>query len=274
MPRSSGKKDNAAAERKSFGWRGWLRVTVWTVAFAGMAWGGVEVRSFLRSDARFSLDCDPDLPSCVSLEIHGAKYASVPRLRSIFAKDFNSSIFKIPLDQRRRSLLSVDWVASAAVSRIWPNRIVVTVTERTPVAFARLPIAGSSRHFLALVDNDGALMALPAKAKFHLPLISGLTEIQSDADRAMRVRAMQHLLADLGSSAQDVAEVNAASIAEMRVIVQVEGRGVELWLGDQHYLSRFRNFLTHYTEIAKSSGEASVFDLRIDDRILARDSRQ
>jgi hypothetical protein len=50
----------------------------------------------------------------------------------------------------------------------------------------------------------------------------------------------------------------------------VEGRGVELWLGDQHYLSRFQNFLTHYTEIAKSSGESSVFDLRIDDRILAK----
>lgn len=268
MARPSSKQE--APQKRRFNWRIALRLTAWSLACAGLAWGGIEVRSFLQSDARFSLDCEPHRTSCASLEIHGAKNASVDRLRGVFVKDFNASIFSIPLDQRRRSLLAVDWVASAAVSRIWPNRIVVTVTERVPVAFARLPIASSTRNFLALVDSEGALMAMPTRARFHLPVLSGLSETQSDAERKVRVEAMQHLLADLGARAQDVAEVNAANTADMRVIAQVEGRGVELWLGDQHYLSRFQTFLTHYTEIAKSSGEASVFDLRIDDRILAK----
>lgn len=273
MARSSSRQDTGKLEpqkKARFNWRLALRLTGWSIACAGLAWGGIEVRSFLQSDARFSLDCEQHRTNCASLEIHGAKHASIDRLRSVFVKDFGGSIFSIPLDQRRRSLLAVDWVASAAVSRIWPNRIVVTVTERVPVAFARLPIAGSTRHFLALVDKEGALMALPSRSRFHLPVLAGLSESQSDAERKMRVDAMEHLLADLGSRAQDVAEVNAASIEEMRVIAQVEGRGVELWLGDQHYLSRFQNFLTHYTEIAKTSGESSVFDLRIDDRILAK----
>ena len=138
------------------------------------------------------------------------------------------------------------------------------------MAFARLSIAGSMRHYLALVDAEGTLMTLPSRSKFRLPVLSGLSESQSDAERKLRVKAMQRLLTELGPKAQEVAEVNAASVQEMRVVAQVAGRGVELWLGDQHYLRRFQNFLSHYPEISKSSGETAVFDLRIDDRILAK----
>jgi hypothetical protein len=50
----------------------------------------------------------------------------------------------------------------------------------------------------------------------------------------------------------------------------VNGQGVELWLGDQHYRSRYLNFVQHYRDIRLHSEQASVFDLRLDDRILAR----
>ena len=251
-------------------WRRWVRLTVWTLGFTGLAWGGMEVRSFLRADPRFSFECEAGSTACVSLEILGVKNSNLTRVRAVFGKDYGNSIFKIPLEERRRRLLGVDWIDTAAVSRIWPNRVIVTVTERTPVAFARLSIAGSMRHYLALVDAEGTLMTLPSRSKFRLPVISGLSESQSDAERKLRVKAMQRLLTELGPKAQEVAEVNAASVQEMRVVAQVAGRGVELWLGDQHYLRRFQNFLSHYPEISKSSGETAVFDLRIDDRILAK----
>lgn len=262
------KKD--APETKGRGWLIWLRVFVWTCLCAGLAWGGIEMRSFMRSDARFTLACEPSDAVCRSLEIHGAKYVNPARLRAIFRKDYGSSIFSIPLDERRRSLLGVDWVEAASISRVWPDRIVVTITERKPVAFARLPIAGSTRNFLSLVDSQGVLLAMPQRVRFQLPVLTGLSEQQTDAERQMRVKAMQHLLADLGPRAQDVSEINAASVQEMRVIAAVEGHGVELWLGDQHYLSRFNNFLKHYPDIRKHSEDAAIFDLRLDDRILAK----
>ncbi len=264
------KSDEKPSAGRRAGWRFWLAVCLWATVCAGLAWGGVQVRAFLQSDARFSLQCAPSDANCASLEIHGAKHANAARLRGIFAKDLGKSIFAIPLAERRRGLLAVDWVATASVSRIWPNRIVATVTERTPVAFARLPIAGSMRHFLTMVDKEGVLMALPPRARFNLPVLSGLTETQTDPERQMRVQAMEHLLLDLGPNAKDVAEVNAASVQEMRVIAQVGGRGVELWLGDQHYRSRFQNFMKNYPEMSQSAGESGVFDLRLDDRILAK----
>lgn len=251
-------------------WRLWLRAVAWSGLFVGIMWGGAEVRAFLLTDPRFGLACDPSEPSCASLEIHGTTYANRDRVQAVFTPDFGRSVFHLPLAERRRHLLAIDWVRTATVSRVWPNRIIVNITERVPVAFAKLPVAGSARHWMALVDQEGVLMALPHKVRFHLPVLSGLNEEQTDEDRRVRVRAMNRLLEDLGPQAKDISEINAASLREMRVIADVDGQGVELWLGDQHFRSRFANFLSHYRDIRAHSQEASTFDLRLDDRILAR----
>src|SRR5436305_3455004 len=130
-------------------WLLWSRILVWSAAFASVAWGGKEVHSFLLRDPRFRLE---------NLEIHGAQYTSPARVQSAFSPDFDKSVFQIPLAERRRHLLAIDWVRTASVTRVWPNRLIVTVTERKPVAFAKLPIAGSVRHWMALIDADGVLL--------------------------------------------------------------------------------------------------------------------
>jgi cell division septal protein FtsQ len=251
-------------------WRLWLRVVAWSGLFVGVAWGGKEVHSFLLRDSRFELACEAANRECASLEIHGVTYANRVRVASVFEPDFGKSIFESPLAERRRHLLAIDWVHTAAVTRVWPDRIVVTIGERTPVAFAKLPMPNSARNWMALVDQEGILLTLPSRARFHLPVLSGLTDTQSDQQRMMRVKAMMHLLEDLGPQAKEISEVNAANPQEMRVIADVDGQGVELLLGDQHYRTRYMNFVSHYPDIRIHSEHASIFDLRLDDRILAR----
>jgi cell division protein FtsQ len=242
-------------------WRRALRLSVWALAVAGVAWGAKRVDSFLLTDRRFDL---------ASLEINGAVYTNRSRIQSVFAADFGASVFQIPLAERRRRLLAVDWVDSASVSRVWPGRLVVAVTERNPVAFAKLPVGVSSRYRFSLIDKEGVLLAIPPRSHFHLPIVSGVTEEQTEADRAARVGAARHLLDDLGPQAKDVSEINAANTADMRLITAIDGHAAELWVGDQHYRSRYMNFVDHYPEIRRHSDQASVFDLRFDDRILAK----
>ena len=62
-------------------------------------------------------------------------YASRSKVQRVFADDFDRSIFAVPLDERRRRLLAIDWVEDASVSRVWPDRLVVRIRERKPVAF-------------------------------------------------------------------------------------------------------------------------------------------
>lgn len=249
-----------AAPKPKISWRLWLRVGVWALVAAGVAFGARQVNAFLLRDPHFGLS---------SLEIRGAVYANKARLQGVFAADIDHSVFQIPLSERRRHLLAVDWVNEASVLRVWPNRIVVTVTERHPVAFVKLPIASTSRYRIALVDGDGVILSLPTRVRFHLPVLGGVTEEQTDAARAVRVSAMQHLLDDLGPQAKDISEINATNTQDMRVIAQVDHRPLELWIGDQHYRARYLNFLDHYEEIRKHSEQATIFDLRFDDRILA-----
>ncbi|MDP9054437.1 MAG: FtsQ-type POTRA domain-containing protein [Acidobacteriota bacterium] len=259
-----------APPKPKLNWRLSARVLAWAAVAAGVAVAGREVNSFLLHDPRFHLTCADNEPACANLEIRGAQFSSRGRIQSVFATDSGASVFKIPLAERRRRLLAVDWVASASISRMWPNRIVVSVVERHPVAFAKLPIGGTARYRFSLIDADGVLLSIPPRVRFRLPVLSGVTEEQTEADRRLRVQAMQHLLEDLGPDAKEISEINAASTLDMRVITELDRHGVELWIGDQRYRSRYRHFIDHYQEIRKHSEQASVFDLRLDDRILAK----
>jgi cell division protein FtsQ len=244
-----------------------LRISVWAAAFGSVAYAGMQVRSFMLSDARFALECSGD---CRSIEIQGAVHSSLARIHAVFAQDAGKSVFDINLAERRRHLLAIDWVRDATVARIWPDKLRITIQERTPIAFASMPIAHSARHWLALVDDQGVLLSIPPRTRFKLPVLSGITEDQPEAARQKRIDAMQHLLADLGPQSRDISEINAATLEDLRVIATVDGHAVELWLGDQHYRSRYLNFMNHYRQIRQDSSQASIFDLRLDDRILVR----
>jgi cell division protein FtsQ len=259
-----------APPKPKWNWRLAVRLIAWACIAAGLAWGGREVNSFLLRDPRFQFACGDSEPACANLEIRGAVYANRARIRNVFAPDFGASVFNMPLAERRRRLLAVDWVSAASISRVWPRGIAVTVAERIPVAFAKLPIASTSRYRFSLIDSEGVLLSIPPRVRFRLPVLSGVMEDQAEADRRVRVKAMQHLLDDLGPQAKDISEINAASTFEMRVITEIDGHAVELWIGDQRYRSRYLHFLNNYEEIRKHSEQATVFDLRLDDRILAK----
>ncbi len=252
----------------------WVRLTAGVALLGGVAFAAKEVNAWLTHDPHFQLACEAApkdaVANCVSLEIRGAVYSSKTRLEAVFAQDFGTSVFHIPMAERRRHILAVDWVDTAAISRVWPNRIVVTVTERKPIAFAKLPIGDSARYRFALIDEAGVLLSLPPRVRFRLPVVSGLTEQQTEAERSRRLKAASHLLEDLGPLAANVSEVNAANTDDMRVVTEIGGHAVELWIGDQRYRSRYQHFVANYGEIQKHTTDSSVFDLRMDDRIAAR----
>jgi cell division protein FtsQ len=190
-------------------------------------------------------------------------------VQHVFAPDFEHSIFSIPLAERRRRLLAVDWVEDAAISRIWPDRVVVRIKERTPVAFVYF------RAGILLIDPHGVLLEPPslegAAVHFAFPVLSGVREDEAEQLREERVRAMLRLQEDLGYMARDVSEVNASDLENMRIIAKVDNRAVELILGDANFGRRYQNFLKHYPEIARQSPQVKTFDLRLDDRITAKD---
>ena len=164
-----------AKERPRTGirWRLWLMGTAWCAAFVTSAVAARKAHQYALTDPQFILSSDQR----DSLALLGNVYASSARLLRLFSTDYGHSIFAVPLAERRRRLLAVDWVEDASVARIWPNRLLVRITERKPVAFVSMPFhagANSPSRYL-LIDVDGVLLDPPARAKFTFPVLTGLT---------------------------------------------------------------------------------------------------
>jgi len=222
---------------------------------------GLKVREFALTDPHFALSRDRK----GAIDIQGLQYASGARVARVFAADFEHSIFAIPLAERRRRLLAVDWVEDATVSRIWPDRLIVRIRERTPVAFVFF------RSGVLMIDSRGVLLEPPPQAQFTFPVLSGVRESETESQRRERVRCLLRVQEELGSAFQDVSEVNAADPDNIRIVAQVNHGTVDLILGDRNFAARYRSFLKHFPEMQKSSRGARTFDLRLDDRIMAED---
>ena len=249
-------------------WRIWVTAFGWLAVFVSTGIAARKVELYVSTDPQFLLS--PDRRDAIT--IHGVKFASRAQVARVFAPDFGRSLYVIPIAERRRRLLGIDWVQGAAVSRIWPTRGLVQITERTPVAFVNLPLAGSARGSrLALIDGEGVFLERPPRAPFKFPILQGVSEQQSEAARRIRVRAMQRLLEDLGSLAKTVSEVNVAATEDIRIIAQVNGRTLELELGESAFGTRFKEFIDHYPEIRRASPQATSFDLRMENNFIAKD---
>jgi len=230
------------------------------------AYAAKTVRSYLLTDARFALRAPQPGPlRNEGVAISGSQYASQAAVLHVFASDYGRSIFGVDIKERRRRLLAVDWVDDASVSRVLPNRLLVSIRERKPVAYVNVP-----RRAFLLIDADGVLLTPPPRATFNFPVLDGVWIDQTEAERKIRVQSALRLLDDLGPAAKDISEINAASPDDLRVMTEMKGQGVELWLGDQNFGSRYRNFTDHYADIHNGSPRATVLDLRIDDRITAK----
>ncbi len=254
----------ARETHKRLPWRLWLTVAGGLVLCASTAAAAYKVRAWVLTDPQFVLSAEDPR----AFVIQGVRYASRSKVARVFEADFGRSVFAVSLAERRRRLLALDWVEDATVARIWPNRLVVRISERAPVAFVNLPLATGLTRVL-LIDPHGVLLDPPPQARFSFPVLGGITEAHDEAARRARVQAMMRLLDDLGPLGKDVSEVNAADLENLRVVTQVDA--TELMLGSGNYARRYQAFMRHYPEIRKRSPGVASFDLRLDDRITAKE---
>jgi cell division protein FtsQ len=245
---------------RGFNWRRWVVMVALGLAGVSIAVAGFKVRQYALTDPQFMFSSSQ--PG--ALTIQGLDYTPETEVLRVFIGDFDHSVFSIPLAERRRRLLAIDWVEDASVSRIWPDRLLVRIRERKPVAFVIF------RSGVLLIDAHGVLLEQPPQAHFAFPVLSGVRQDETEDQRREQVRALLRFQEDMGYMAKDVSEVNTADPENIRIVAQVENRAVELMMGDGNFAERYQNFLAHYPEIGKRSPNVKTFDLRLDGQVTAR----
>ncbi len=214
---------------------------------------------FLIRDARFALN-GPE-GDRETLEVSGATHASARQIEAVFSEDSGKSVYLLPLNDRRTTLRAVDWVKDASVVRLWPNRVLVRVNERVPVAF--IPISNAK---FGLIDEDGVILP-PAPDRFELPVLAGVRASDPPTRRRDRVHRMLKLTKDLGEHTKEVSQIDVSDPDNVKVTQPFDGRMITLLLGDHNFRLRYENFQRNFPEIQKRLPGAGTLDLRLEDRI-------
>ena len=214
---------------------------------------------FLIRDPRFHI-ATPDSAQPF-LQVTGVHHSSIRAIEAVFAADAGQSLYLVPIEERLASLRTIFWVGDASVARVWPNRLLVQVFEREPVAFARMQ---SSK--VSLIDAEGVLLP-PVRDQFNLPVIIGIKPADDLATRQAAVQRMLRASSDLGESVmKDVSEIDVSDSENLAITVPHNGALVKLQLGDRDYAARYQTFVRHSSEIDAKAPGARVVDLRLDDR--------
>ena len=217
------------------------------------------------------------IQSSDAVEISGVKNASRAHVMEVAGADIGRNVFFVPLDERKKQLEQIPWVQEATVMRLLPNRIAVTIHERTPVAFAQI----GSR--ISLIDANGVVMGLPAnrQTKYSFPVIRGITDTEPLSSRAAAMKIYNRLVSELGGNDGDSAtssgspnyvkqlsEVDLSDPENVKVTANDPGGTMVVHLGKEDFLPRYKLYVTHIAEWRQQFQNVQSVDLRYEGQVV------
>ncbi|MFZ0299156.1 MAG: FtsQ-type POTRA domain-containing protein [Candidatus Sulfotelmatobacter sp.] len=201
-----------------------------------------------------------------NIEVAGMQNVTKAQIMEVMGADIGRNVFFIPLAQQKAQLEQIPWVESASVMRFVPNRLMVEINERTPVAFARVGPR------MSLIDAGGTLMELTAKHRYSFPVILGMNLGEPLSTRAPRMKAYEEMVRDLDSGgarySQDLSEVDLTDLEDVKVRVNDPAGDVLVHLGSSDYLRRYKIYVSHAQGWRQQFQKLESVDLRYDNQII------
>jgi cell division protein FtsQ len=219
---------------------------------------GIVVRNFLVRDAHFRV------AGAASIQSTGLSEVNRADVLPVFGEDIGRNIFYVPLKARRKELEAIPWVQQATVMRYLPNRLAVSIMERTPVAFVRV---GSQ---IELADADGVLLTMPpvmmAQHHYSFPVITGIDAKDSAASRKARMAVYQRFLNELDKTGQhlsaQVSEIDLSDPEDLRATMPEQGSDILAHFGDDHFMDRWQMYKAHIADWRSRYPKLIGVDLR------------
>lgn len=221
------------------------------------------------------------IQSSDAVEITGVKNASRAHVMEVAGADIGRNVFFVPLEERKKQLEQIPWVQEATVMRLLPNRIAVTIHERTPVAFAQI----GSR--ISLIDANGVVMGLPAnrQTKYSFPVIRGITDTEPLSSRAAAMKIYNRLVSELGGTdgeseassrgpnggtnyVKQLSEVDLSDPENVKVTANDPGGTMVVHLGAQDFLPRYKLYVAHIAEWRQQFQNVQSVDLRYEGQVI------
>jgi cell division protein FtsQ len=222
--------------------------------------------NFALSSPRFELHSADDI------QVTGNQFVSLEEVANALGLPLHAGsgpgvkVFRVSLEAQRKQVEAIAWVQSVSLTRVLPNRLVVHVIERTPVAFAN--VGGH----VGLVDGDGVLLEKPESASFDFPVITGLDPNVGLDECRTRIALYQDFMRQLGEefshSGWIVSEADLADGEDLKALL-VQGReNLQVHFGHENFIERFHTFLALLPELRKSNTPLDSVDLRYRNQVV------
>lgn len=239
-----------------------IRLSGWAVLLCSGHWALFSV--LLQTDS-FRVD-----PQQGGWQVEGLSAVREDEVKVLFEEDFGRSMVAVDVSERLRQVLGIPWVLRARVGRLWPNKIAVSVEERTPVAFLRAADAEGIR----MVDGEGVILDPRLAGAGTLPVLTGIDSEMSSTERRKRIQLFESVMeacarADRGLG-QTVSEIDVSDEGNAVVLAKYEDRMVRLQMGDRHLDHRLEVFLNYIEAWQAEFGPVESVDLRFEKQVAVQ----
>lgn len=193
-----------------------------------------------------------DFFNVAKIDVRGTERASLGDIRRVVEiQTEKSGVWNADLPVIKEKLERMQFVKSAAVSRVLPNGIRVQIFERVPSALVRTSTGNM------LVEADGTVIAPAQEKEPMLPFVMmGWNETKSEAagkENLERVKIYQKMLSEWKefNLSTRVLSVNLEDIREPKAMIEDSGTTVSIALGRD----KFGEFLKRGINAIVGKGE-------------------
>lgn len=235
---------------------GWIAAALVAAVLVGVA--GASARSWLTRSPIFSVR---------SIDLNPCAHVTQEEVWAIVRGGGRGSIWSVPAREVARRLSDHPWVRSVSVRKAFPDRLVVRIDERRPVAMVNLDA-------LYYVDAEGSpfkrLTAYDAK---EYPILTGFSRedlLARDAVTLRNFRKSLELLrmAEAGPLRQNLSEVHFD--AQDGYTLVTRDSGLQLKVGATDFREAMRRIEEAMPRLSGLGASAGIVDLKTSGRIFVR----
>ena len=257
------KKNRKVGKKEPFDWQGFfhhaLRISVLTFSVALVVVGAALSARVILDSGYFDV---------TEVRVEYATRVDAEEIVDLSDIHYGVSIFSLDLDMIGGKIEENPWIAKAEVLRVFPDEVLIRVSEREPVAIINLD-------YLYYIDAQGEVFkVLSGGDKLDYPVITGITrdEVVDGSGIPRSLRCALGLLNDLQHrevfSAQDISEIH--SDPDEGITVYTLERGVPVYLGNGALGRKLDNLEQIYAELEERLHGLKYIDLNVEDRVIVR----
>ncbi len=238
-----------------------LRAAKWVAGLAVVVGGGFWLTDVVLHARMLTVQ---------HVRVRGNVRLSEGDVRSLLDGIRGEHIFRVDFEPYRQRVLDSPWVSTVSLSRVLPSTIDVRVTERTPMAVARV---GQQ---LFLVDDAGVIIDEYGSAyrDLDLPIVDGLVSSPAgkgplvDRERVAVTAAFLAALTERPDLLRRLSQVDVTNAHD--IIVMFDHDPVWLHLGDDRFVERVNRYLELVPTLQERFLDIDYVDLRFGERVFVR----